>query len=148
MIGSTEQNPYVRSWDVPLYKGLIADFDEANVALRDPSFLATSRGEALYYASTLRVNDDNHRRVAEYRSVRSLTLLSVDVGQNPELAASSIDIDVFKFDLPELAVAAAAKGLDGVAVSGGESGWHFIVVDTGLLQHVATEYVLKRVSGF
>jgi hypothetical protein len=94
MTAPTIVNPYVRSWDVTLYKGINSDFDESEVGLLAPSFLATDRNEALYYAATSLGNDDNHRRVVEYGSTRALILLSIDVDQNVNLAASTLGIDM------------------------------------------------------
>ena len=120
--------------DMPLHKGMARAFDEAAIPLFSPCFLATDEDEARYYAGTLDAPGDTARRVATFRAVRPLRLLMPP--DRRELAAMGLNPSM---SVARLATAAGVLGWDGLALDGGSSGWHVVLSDSSVLEHVSTE---------
>lgn len=117
-----------------LHKGTAIEFDEASEPLRAPAFLATHEAEASYYARKLAAEEGARRRVVTYRPTRELRFLLLDEDHATTLA----DVGIEAGPARAMAWAAGAKGYDGLALDGGESGQHVVLLDTALLRHVVT----------
>jgi hypothetical protein len=128
------------AWIGELYKGTSDVFDETSEVLKSPAFFATSEEEALYYASFLPNKGDSNRRVMTFQPSRPLRLLAFERGMDSQLILVSLGLPT-QMNPKSLASAVMALGYDGIALDGGDSGWHIILGDASLMRHIRTQQI-------
>ncbi len=143
-MGADGTQPVVCGWEGDLFKGVATPFDEANVPLRSPCFLATGRPEALHYASTL-PGEDADRRILVYGP----TGRCASSGSRPASAdwAAVLDrLGVRRGSAATMAMDVLSAGYDGLMFGDGDGGYHVVLGSSAVVDHAWTEQLAPSPS--